>query len=135
MAHFEGGCLCGKVRFSADADPLFVGICHCKDCQQFTGSAFATVVAVPAQALKVTGALKTFTKPGDTGKAIHRRFCPECGSGILDEADSMPGAALVSVGALDDSSWVSPKAELYCDSAQSWVRLGGELQRYGKMPG
>jgi len=68
MTHIEGGCLCGKVRYSAEAEPVFVGVCHCRDCQRFTGSAFATVVALPASALKLTGMLKTFTKAGDTGK-------------------------------------------------------------------
>ena len=33
----EGGCLCGKVRYSADAEPTFVGVCHCKNCQKGTG--------------------------------------------------------------------------------------------------
>jgi hypothetical protein len=134
MMHIEGGCLCGKVRYSADTEPIFIGVCHCADCQRFTGSAFATVVAIPASFLKTTGMLKTFTKCGDTGKSIHRRFCPECGSGIVDEADALPGAAMLNVGTLDDRSWVKPQSEVYCDSAQPWVRLGGELQRFGKMP-
>ena len=37
----EGGCLCGKVRYSADAEPAFVGVCHCKNCQKGTGTAFS----------------------------------------------------------------------------------------------
>ena len=41
----EGGCLCGKVRYSADAEPAFVGVCHCKNCQKGTGTAFSIVVA------------------------------------------------------------------------------------------
>lgn len=134
MAHIEGGCLCGQVRYSADADPAFVGVCHCTDCQKFTGSAFSTVVAVPAAALKITGTLKTFTKPGDSGKPIHRRFCPECGSGIMDEADAMPGVAILNAGTLDDASWVKPLSEIYCDSAQPWVHLGGDQKRFAKMP-
>ncbi len=134
MAHIEGGCLCGQVRYSADADPAFVGVCHCNDCQKFTGSAFATVVAVPASALKVTGTLKTFTKSGDSGKPIHRRFCPECGSGIMDEADALPGVAMLNAGTLDDRRWVKPLSEIYCDSAQPWVRHGGEIQRFAKAP-
>ena len=71
--------------------PVFVGVCHCADCQRLTGSAFATVVAVPAPALKVTGTLKTFTNPGDTGRPMPHRFCPECDSGVVDEADVLPG--------------------------------------------
>ena len=135
MAHIEGGCLCGKVRYSADAEPAFVGVCHCADCQRFTGSAFAAVVAVPAPALEVRETLRTFTKPGDTGQPMHRRFRPECGSGVVDEADALPGVVMVNAGTLDDRSWVRPQSEVYCDSAQPWVRLGGELQRFAKMPG
>ena len=49
----EGGCLCGKVRYSADVDPTFVAVCHCKNCQKSTGSAFSVVVALPTPALTV----------------------------------------------------------------------------------
>ena len=72
----EGGCLCGKVRYSADAEPTFVGVCHCKNCQKGTGTAFSVVVALPTPALTVRGTLQTFTGRGDSGKATYRRFCP-----------------------------------------------------------
>ena len=44
MAKVTGGCLCGAVRYTAEADTAGAGVCHCRDCQKFTGSAFATVV-------------------------------------------------------------------------------------------
>lgn len=135
MSLIEGRCLCGKVSYKAAVEPSFVGVCHCSDCQRFTGSAFATVIAVPVSALKVIGALKTFSKPGDSGKLMHRRFCPECGSGILDEGDALPGIAMLNAGTLDDRSWVKPQSEIYCDSAQPWVQLGGGLKRFAKIPG
>jgi len=134
MRLIEGGCLCGTVRYRADAEPVFIGVCHCTDCQHFTGSAFSTVMALPVSSLKIAGTLKTFSKSGDTGKSMHRRFCPECGSGITDEADAMPGLVMINVGTLDDRSWVKPQSEVYCDSAQPWVQLHGEQQRFGKMP-
>lgn len=135
MTSMVGGCLCGKVRYTANAEPAFAAVCHCADCQRFTGSAFSTVIAVPASAVKVTGTLKAFSKTGDSGKLIHRRFCPDCGSGILDEADALPGIAMLNAGSLDDRSGVKPQSEIYCDSAQPWVRLGGELRRFAKAPG
>jgi hypothetical protein len=134
MAQIVGGCLCGLVRYSTDAEPSFVSVCHCADCQKFSGSAFATVIGVPAPALKVAGRLKTFTKPGDSGKPMHRRFCPVCGSGVMDEADALPGMVMLYAGTLDDRSWVKPTSEIYCASAQPWVKLGGEMTRFAKTP-
>jgi hypothetical protein len=134
MAVIVGGCLCGLVRYSTDEEPSFVSVCHCTDCQKFSGSAFATVIGVPAPALKVTGTLKTFTKPGDSGKPIQRRFCPECGSGVMDEADALPGIVMLYAGTLDDRSRVKPLSEIYCSSAQPWVNLGGEMKRFAKAP-
>ena len=130
----EGGCLCGKVRYSADTEPAFVGVCHCKNCQKQAGTAFSIVVAIPNTALSMHGTLKTFSDRGDSGKAVDRRFCPECGSPILSEAEALPGLAIIKAGTLDDASWVTPGMEIFCDSAQSWVNLGGERQRFPKMP-
>ena len=76
-----------------------------------------------------------YSKAGDTGKTIERRFCPECGSSIADEAAAMPDVVMLSAGTLDDASWVKPGMQIFCDSAQSWVHLGGEMQRFPKMPG
>ena len=92
MPTITGGCLCGKIHYSADAEPTFVGLCHCHDCQKFTGSAFAAVIGLPKSAVTVTGALKGFTKRGDSGKPIRRLFCPECGASVMDECRSGAGA-------------------------------------------
>jgi len=130
----EGGCLCGKVRYSADAEPAFVGVCHCRNCQKGTGSAFSVVVALPKPAVAVQGTLATFAGHGDSGKATYRRFCPECASAIIDEAEVMPDIVMILAGTLDDTSWVNPTAEIFLDSAQPWVSLGGDRQRFPKMP-
>jgi hypothetical protein len=134
LPEIKGGCLCGKVRYSANAEPTFVGLCHCQDCQKYTGSAFAVAIGVPKAAVTVQGQLTSFTKRGDSGKAISRNFCPECGSPIVDEAEALPGVAILSVGSLDDPNWVKPTSEIYCASAQPWVKLGGEMKRFDKAP-
>jgi len=67
MPAMTGGCLCGNVRFRADAEPVFVGLCHCRDCQKFSGSAFAMAVGLPKSSVTVTGDLKGYTGRGDPG--------------------------------------------------------------------
>ena len=130
-----GGCLCGKVRYRFDAEPAFVGICHCHDCQKFTGSAFAAVIGLPKSAVTVAGTLKGFTKQGDSGKSITRLFCAECGASVMDEAEAGPGIAMLAAGTLDDASWVKPTTQIYCASAQPWVQLGGDMKSFARTPG
>ena len=134
MAKMTGGCLCGKVRYSADVEPVFTGVCHCRNCQKASGGAFAVVIGVPQTALDVQGHVKTYADRGDSGKAMYRRFCPDCGSTLMDEAEAMPGVTMIQVGTLDDASWVKPAMQIYCDSAQPWVQLGGDMVRFPKMP-
>jgi len=75
----KGGCLCGAVRYTAEADPTSATVCHCRDCQKFTGSVFAALVRVPKEAMTIEGTLKMFTSIGGSGNPILRYFCPECG--------------------------------------------------------
>jgi hypothetical protein len=135
MPEISGGCLCGKVRFTANGDPGFVGICHCRNCQRQSGSAFAVVLGFPVAAVAVQGELKTYTDTGDSGKSLFWRFCPECGSSISTEVEVMPGMIVLKAGTLDEPSTVKPMMQIYCDSAQPWVSLGGEMKSFPKMPG
>lgn len=135
MSKFTGGCLCGKITYSAEADPIFTGVCHCTDCQRGVGAAFNAVVAVPEPALSVQGSPKTYTGKGDSGKAVYRRFCPDCGATLFTTVEMMPGVAMLTTGTLDDPGLATPAMQIYCDSAQPWVRLEGAMQRFPKMPG
>jgi hypothetical protein len=105
----KGGCLCGAVRYTAEADPTSVTVCHCRDCQKFTGSAFAALVRVTKEALTIEGTLKTFSSIGGSGNPILRHFCPECGSSIAEEPGTRPGMIILNVGTFDDPSVAKPR--------------------------
>jgi hypothetical protein len=135
MADMTGGCLCGQVRYTATGDPAFSGVCHCRNCQRYTGSAFEPVLAFPASAITVQGELKAYMDTGDSGKHVHRRFCPNCGSGVLADVDVMPGMMLVLAGTLDDTTSFKPAMEIYCSSAQPWTQGPDERKKFPKMPG
>ncbi len=133
MPDIHGSCRCGKVTYSASADPVFVGVCHCSACQKSTGSAFATVVAVPTPSLTVTGTTTRFDDIGDSGKPTHRNFCPQCGSTVTQSADVMEGLTMIAVGTLSDPSWAKPAMQIYCDSALPWAQIA-DMQGFPKMP-
>src|SRR5271157_5588601 len=130
MGQITGGCLCGAVKYSTDAEPIpgrgF--LCHCTICQRHTGTAYAALMAFPADGITVIGALTTYTEPGGTtGEPLHRRFCPNCGTPIIVEREG--GArTLITAGTLDDKSIFKPKISLFCASAQPWVPITQDTQ-------
>jgi hypothetical protein len=106
-----GQCLCGSVRYSADADPVIQGVCHCADCQRQTGSPFTVFVGVPRAAFAVEGdTLASFTTIGeDHGGETERNFCSRCGAPIFSISALASELALIKAGSLDDASWLEPR--------------------------
>jgi hypothetical protein len=134
MAKITGGCLCGTVRYTAEADPTSATVCHCRDCQKFTGSAFAALVLVPKEALAIEGRLKTFSSIGGSGNAILRHFCPGCGSSIAEEPGTRPGMVILNVGTFDDPAIAKPAREIFRDDALPWVHVDADIPRFAKRP-
>lgn len=109
METFEGGCLCGAVRFVARGKPYRVGLCHCLDCRKHSGSLFTALAMFPEDAVEVEGAL---------GEYNHRQFCVRCGASVLarsgDEVE-------VSLGALDSPDRLTPTYESWIVRREAWL--------------
>jgi len=132
MPRMSGRCLCGQVQYAGEAEPEFIRCCHCKTCQRHLGTAFSTLVAVPRASIAVTGSLKTYTEPGGTsGEPMHRHFCPNCGSPIIIEREGSPRIVIMA-GTLDDTSFVKPTMNIFCESAQSWVPMSPDAQNFAR---
>ena len=89
---------------------------------------------MPKEAFSVQGELLTFTHAGDSGRKLHRKFCPRCGSPVFVEAEGFPGMALIMGGTLDDSSWLKPTMALFNDSAQPWLAITHQMKSFPRMP-
>ena len=87
---FSGGCACGAVRYECTAEPVFSWNCHCRDCQRASGSAFCPVSYVPKTALSSTGAVAYYEVQAESGRAVRRGFCPQCGAPVFILAELVP---------------------------------------------
>jgi len=131
----EGGCLCGVVRYKYSGELLRTAICHCRDCQRASGSAFHVGVIVAGKGFTVTrGELRTHRTTGDSGRWIDRSFCPICGSGILHTLELRgPDFMVIKVGSLDEPSAVTPEYEIFVRSKLPWVSVNGETVKLNEM--
>ena len=48
--------------------------------------------------------------------------------------DARRGMVLLTTGPLEDASGVEPAVEIFCESAQPWVQLGGPMKRFPGPP-
>ena len=49
-----GGCQYGELRYEIAAEPLALYVCHCRECQKQSASAFGLSLRVPSSRLRVT---------------------------------------------------------------------------------
>ena len=49
MLRVTGRCLCGQVTYAALGEPLAAFLCHCRQCQRYTGSAFEAGMIFPGR--------------------------------------------------------------------------------------
>ena len=136
-----GRCLCGTISYEISEAPVAAYVCHCRDCQTGTGSAFSVAVLVPDRAFRSTGgeARSVFGGVALSGRVKQRRVCPDCGTWVFgDPRRRGTGTALtraVRAGTLDDTSWVRPTHHLFTRNAQPWFVIPAGVEAYDTQPG
>jgi hypothetical protein len=119
----DGGCHCGAIAYEAEIDLEKVSICHCKDCQTLSGTAFRVTVFTPAEKFRLTrGEPKIYVKVAESGSRRAQGFCAECGSPIYaTSADGPPTAYGIRVGTIRQRDELSPKRQIWHRSAVAWL--------------
>jgi hypothetical protein len=130
MPKYQGGCLCGDVRYVCEADPIAQGACHCRDCQFVSGGGPSHAMVVPTDAVQLTqGAPSAFSKLSDAGNRVSRFFCPSCGAHLFARSAAHPDRTSVNVGSLDSPEFYTPHGHTWVESAPRWHRLEADLSR------
>lgn len=118
---FEGGCLCGAVRFVATGRPNGVAWCHCESCRKHSGAPVSVFVAFERTAYTVTkGEIAKFeSTPGRTT----RGFCARCGSTLTCETVGLPTLTDFHIGAFDHAELFSPTRHIFPEERLPWLHL------------
>ena len=115
---WDGGCLCGGVRFRASGKPKWTIWCHCQSCRRHSGAPAAAFASFAAGDVAVTeGEITKFrSSPGTI-----RGFCARCGSTLTCEGDRAPGELHIHIGAFDRAAELAPIAEVFAEERLPWV--------------
>lgn len=86
-----GGCYCRKVRYEVTLDDpdkdARTSLCHCRNCKKFTGGPFGVTSKIPRSSFKILqgqDSVQIHEADNGAGTILHREFCKDCGSGILE---------------------------------------------------
>ena len=134
MTKLSGQCLCGDVKYSADGDIAMQGNCHCTDCRQSSGSAFATLVFMNKGDLDISGEVKTFDHVVDSGNTLTKHFCPKCGSQLFTANQARPDSIGIRAGTLNEQKEVKPQFNVFVGSKMNCTHIDPNIPGFEAMP-
>lgn len=124
-----GGCQCGRIRYRLRGEAKMLYVCHCRDCQKQSSSAFGMSLIIAAddlQWLDGAGQVRTWDTRGEDGEIKRCAFCPQCGTRIYHGSEHADADISIKAGSLDDTGWLEPVAHIWLQSAQPWIEADAE---------
>ena len=127
MGNYEGGCLCGNIRFLVSGEPDRVAVCHCRYCQLRTGAPFGSLAYFVTSDVKLLkGNLTDFSFTSESGSGWTTKFCSKCATTLFVELEKRPGLTGVSYATFDPPTFHFPiTREVFTRSKAHFV---GELE-------
>lgn len=133
-AKLTGRCLCEAVSYECTEEPNLSAHCACIDCRKSSGTSHCTHVVMSEAAVKLTGEVKGYDHPADTGNIVCRYFCGTCGSPIYSTNSSLPGMWFLRASSLDDLDAITPSMLVYASRVPKWANVGEGMATFPKMP-
>lgn len=91
-------------------------------------------MAVPEDSVALTGVVKVYARPADSGNLVTRAFCPECGAPVYSKNPAMPGMLFLRASSLDDLEVFRPQMHVFTMRAASWDAPSAGMPAFDKMP-
>jgi ubiquinone/menaquinone biosynthesis C-methylase UbiE len=127
---FRGGCRCGLVQYTSSEAPSDMTLCHCRACQQLSGSGYLPFITIPRKAFHYRSTAPRMLKLSDVAE---RSFCSSCGTPITMAYYFDKDNISVTMGSTEAASFTceAPKVKkhIYVGERAAWDVLpddGGE---------
>ena len=135
---YQGGCLCGNVRYQINAKPedmSGVTACHCQQCRRWSGHYWASI-HVPKTTLRITSGTDNISWFTSSDKA-KRGFCQICGSTLFWHGfgyDALKNKIDISAGSLDESKNLQLVRHIFCRSKGAYYKIKDGVPKHQSFP-
>ena len=124
---FEGGCLCGSVRYRVIGSPRSSSLCFCRSCRLASGSpSVAWLVVDVSQFELLSGQIARF----QSSPHVTRGFCPKCGTPLTYEHADDSNAIELTTATLDDPNALPPTKEIWHSQRVTWAPSNPTIQHF-----
>jgi hypothetical protein len=116
-----GSCACGTVRYEVTAPFTTAGYCHCRRCQQRSGTAWSLNAMVAPEAFRIVSGADAVRTWRPDGGGQPKSFCGVCGGHVFS-GDPDGGTAVVGVrlGTVNGDPGIRPRWRQWLESAPDW---------------
>ncbi|HKD22997.1 MAG TPA: GFA family protein [Rhizomicrobium sp.] len=123
-----GHCLCGRVRYEADAEIRTIIHCHCETCRRTHAAAFSSIAAIPRKRFRWTAGEELLSSY-ESSPGKFRRFCSVCGSHLFAERTASEHLML-RLGCLDTPIKPQSASHIWRSDCASWYDPKDVLPEY-----
>jgi hypothetical protein len=129
----HGICHCEAIAWEGEVDPARVTICHCGDCQRFSGGAFRASVPSKAEDFAILrGEPVRYVKTAESGNRRVQAFCGACGTPLYSADAEGPKSFMLRIGPLAERAQLPPQRQIWCDAALPWAEELLDVPRAAK---
>jgi hypothetical protein len=129
-----GGCQCDAVRYAIAEMPLRLYVCHCRECQKQSASAFGMSLIVRCAAFAVTqGEMRSWSRKADSGRTVACHFCAVCGSRLWHEREGIDTIS-VKAGSLDGAMDFARAVHIWTSRKVPGLALPRDAEQYAEEP-
>lgn len=126
---FEGGCLCGAIRYRSTVPPVRGVICHCSMCRKHSGAPILAFVHFPRHAFAWIKGEPTRYR---SSQYAERGFCAKCGSTLSMHEEVLEDRVQVTLGSLDQPDRAKIDDHVWAAERIAWFDVKDDLPRYPK---
>lgn len=106
-------------------------MCSCEDCQKASGTGHSTVALAARGDVTITGDVRVFERPANSGATFTRSFCPTCGTPICGQSSRAPDALMLPLGLFGkDTDWFVPNQVIFGRSHRQWDAIAEDIPYY-----